>query len=62
MDSRAAIVVSTWVAVVVIAGVYMFVFADKIGDVFFGVFLPVGLLIAVALAVTFKALEQNETK
>ncbi len=28
------------------------VFADKIGDVLFGIFLPVGLLVFVALVVT----------
>ena len=31
----------------------MWVFADKIGDVLFGVFLPVGALILVAFIVTF---------
>jgi len=51
-NSKAAIIVSCWLAVAVISTVYMFVFADQIGDVLFGVFLPVGLLVLVALIVT----------
>lgn len=53
MESRAAIVVSCWFAVAIISVAYMWIFADKLGDVLFGVFLPVGLLILVALLVTF---------
>ncbi len=53
MDSRAVIVASCWFAVAIIAVVYMWVFADKVGDVLFGVFLPVGELILVAFIVTF---------
>ncbi len=62
MDYKAAIVVSTWLAVAVIASVYMYVFGDFIGDVMFGVFLPVGLLVAVAIAVTLRVLPNNESK
>lgn len=62
MDYRAAIVVSTWLAVAVIAAVYMWVFGGFIGDVMFGVFLPVGLLVAVALVVTFRALPGSDSK
>ncbi len=53
MDYRAAIAVSCWLAVAIISSVYMWVFGDKIGDVLFGVFLPVGLLVIVAFVVTF---------
>ncbi len=53
MDNRASIIVSCWFAVAVIASVYMWVFADKIGDILFGVFLPVGLLVLAAIFVTF---------
>lgn len=53
MESRAAIVVSCWSAVAIISVAYMWIFADKLGDVLFGVFLPVGLLILVAIIVTF---------
>ncbi len=52
MDYRAAIVSSVWIAIAIISAVYMWVFADKIGDVLFGVFLPVGLLVLAAIIVT----------
>ncbi len=38
-------------AVAIISSVYMWVFADKIGDAL-GVIIPVGLLVLVALIVT----------
>jgi hypothetical protein len=53
LDYRSVTVASCWLAVAIISSVYMFVFADKIGDVLFGVFLPVGLLVLVAAVVTF---------
>lgn len=53
MESKAAIIVSCWLAVAIISVVYMWVFADRVGDVLFGVFLPVGLLVLVAIIVTF---------
>ncbi len=52
LDYRAQIAASCWIAVAVIASVYMYVFSGKVGDVFFGVFFPVGLLVLVALIVT----------
>jgi hypothetical protein len=53
MDSgRAAVIASCWFALAIIASVYMFVFVDKLGDILFGVFLPVGLLVLVGLIVT----------
>jgi hypothetical protein len=53
MDSKATIIASCWLALALIASVYMIVFADKIGDILFGVFLPVGALVLVGLIVTF---------
>jgi len=53
VESRAAIIVSCWLAVAIISVAYMWIFADKVGDVLFGVFLPVGLLVLVAIIVTF---------
>ena len=53
MESRAAIVVSCWFAVAVISVAYMWIFADKIGDALFGLLLPIGLLVLVAIIVTF---------
>jgi len=52
MDYRGAVIASCWLAVAVISSVYMYVFADKIGDVLFAVFLPVGLLVLAAIVVT----------
>jgi len=52
MDHRATIIASCWLAVAVISSVYMWLFADKIGDVLFGVFFPVGLLVFIAFIVT----------
>jgi len=54
MDTgRAIVIASCWFSLVIIASVYMIVFADKLGDILFGVFLPVGLLVLVGLAVTY---------
>lgn len=52
MDYRTAAIVSCWLAVAVISAVYMLVFGSQIGDILFGVFLPVGLLVLVAVFVT----------
>lgn len=60
MESRTAIVVSCWFAVAVISVAYMWIFGDKVGDVLFGVFLPIGLLVLVALIVTFGVTSRPE--
>jgi hypothetical protein len=52
MEFKTAAVVSCWISVAIIASVYMFVFSNQIGDVLFGVFLPIGMLVLVALIVT----------
>ncbi len=62
MDYRAAIISSCWLAVAIISSVYMWIFADKIGDVLFGVFLPVGLLVLAAIIVTVVVLSSSEPK
>jgi hypothetical protein len=59
MDYRAAIISSTWIAIALIAVVYMWVFADKIGDPLFGVFLPIGLLVLIAVIVTLIVANQK---
>jgi hypothetical protein len=61
MDYRASIVASCWLAVAVISSVYMWLFADKVGDVLFGIFLPVGLLVFVALVVTVVVISKPES-
>ena len=60
VESRAAIVVRCWFAVAVISVAYMWIFADKIGDALFGLLLPIGLLILVALIVTFGITSRSE--
>ncbi len=54
MESKAAITASCWLALAVIASVYMWVFASKLADILFGVFLPIGLLVLVGVIVTFQ--------
>jgi hypothetical protein len=64
MDSKAAIIVGCWFSLAIIASVYMIVFASKLSDILFGVFLPVGALVLVGLIVTFlfAPKERNEQK
>ncbi len=52
MEFKTAAVVSCWLSVAVIASVYMIVFSGSIGDILFGVFLPVGLLVLAAVILT----------
>jgi hypothetical protein len=61
MDYKASIAASCWLAVAVISSVYLWLFADKVGDVLFGVFLPVGLLVFVALIVTVLVISKPES-
>ena len=61
MDYKASIAASCWLAVAVISSVYLWLFADKVGDVLFGVFLPVGLLVFVALIVTVVVISKPES-
>lgn len=59
MEFRTAAVVSCWISIAIIAAVYMMLFADSIGDVMFGIFLPIGLLVFVALGVTLYLASKN---
>ncbi|MCW4005441.1 MAG: hypothetical protein NWF04_02415 [Candidatus Bathyarchaeota archaeon] len=52
MTFKTAAVISCWLAVAAIASVYMIVFADQVGDIMFGVLLPVGALVVLAALVT----------
>lgn len=60
MESKAVIISSCWFSLAIIASVYMFVFADKLGDVLFGVFIPVGALVLVGLLVTLVFSQKQE--
>ncbi len=62
MDYRVGIIASCWIAVAIIASVYMIVFADRLGDILFGVFLPVGLLVLVAFIVTMAVVNMKSEK
>ena len=61
MDYRASIVISCWFAIAIISSVYMLVFGRDI-DVAFGVLIPIGFLILVALIVTFLVLSDSEQR
>lgn len=52
LDYKGITIASCWLAVTIISVAYMLVFGGQIGDVLFGVFLPVGLLVFVAVIVT----------
>ena len=60
MEYKAAIIVSCWFAVVTISSVYMWVFGSKLADIMFGVLLPIGLLILVAIIITFAVASSSE--
>ncbi len=61
MDSaRAAVIASCWFSLAIIASVYMLAFANKLGDVFFGVLIPIGLLVLVGVIVTFVLVGNSE--
>ncbi len=61
MDTgRAIVIASCWFSLALIGSVYMIVFAGKLGDVLFGVFLPIGLLVLVGLVVTVVLSSRSE--
>ena len=55
MSTKATIIASCWLAVAVISSVYIWVAlgGGHLGDILFGLFLPVGALVLVAFVVTF---------
>ncbi|MFC1487682.1 hypothetical protein ACFLRN_08365 [Thermoproteota archaeon] len=61
MDFKAAIIISCWFTVAIISSVYMLVFGTEV-DIMFGVFVPIGMLILVAVIVTFMVLSSSEPK
>jgi hypothetical protein len=62
MEFKTAAVVSCWLAVALIASVYMIVFGNELGDILFGLFLPVGALVLVALIVTLYLASNHQEK
>jgi hypothetical protein len=61
MELRTAIVVSCWFTVAIISSIYMLVFGREV-DIMFGVFMPIGFLILVAVIVSFISLSSESEK
>ncbi len=59
MDSKAAIIVSCWFTIAIISSVYMIIFGREV-DIMFGVLMPIGFLILLAVLVTFLVLSEFE--
>ncbi len=59
-SARAAVIASCWFSLTIIASVYMLVFGNKLGDIFFGVLIPIGLIVLVGIIVTFVLAESSE--
>ncbi|MEJ2280470.1 MAG: hypothetical protein P8X97_00905 [Candidatus Bathyarchaeota archaeon] len=59
-SSKAFVIASCWFSLAIIASVYMFTFADKLGDIFFGVLIPIGLLVLAGIIVTFVLNENSK--
>jgi hypothetical protein len=62
MESKVAVIVSCWFSLAIIASVYMIVFANRLSDIMFGVFLPVGALVLTGLLVTFLLAPKDKPK
>ena len=52
-SARAVVIASCWFSLAIIASVYMLAFGDKLGDILFGVLIPIGFLVLVGVIVTF---------
>ena len=61
MELRATIVLSCWFTVALISSIYMLVFGREV-DIMFGVFMPIGFLILVAIIVSFIALSGSKSE
>ena len=60
MNTKSLAIVSCWASVTIISVIYLVVFGDKIGDILFGVFVPIGILVVIALIVTVLATNSFE--
>jgi len=60
MNTKSLAIVSCWASVTIISVIYLVVFGDKIGDILFGVFVPIGILVFMALLVTVLAINSFE--
>ena len=59
MDVQTVAIMSFWFTVAIISSVYIIVFGKGI-DIMFGVLLPIGFLVFVAVIVTFVALSNHD--
>ncbi|HER54663.1 MAG TPA: hypothetical protein ENO13_02050 [Candidatus Bathyarchaeota archaeon] len=62
MESKNLIAFGCWISVTVIAVVYMLVFGQTVGDIMYGVFMPIGMLLLFAFFVTIIVVNDNEPK
>ena len=62
MESKNLIAFGCWISVAVIAVVYMIVFGQTVGDIMYGVFMPIGFLLLFAFAVTIIVVNDNQPK
>jgi hypothetical protein len=62
MSSKSVIIASYWFAVALIASIYIWVAfaADLLGDLIFGLYVPVGSLVLVAFVVTLEIQNGSE--
>jgi hypothetical protein len=61
MEFKSAVVVSCWLSIALISSVYMLVFGRDV-DVMFGVLIPIGFLILIAVIVTLIVLESSKSE
>jgi hypothetical protein len=61
-SAKAVVIASCWFSLAIIASVYMLVFGDKLGDIFFGVLIPIGFLVLVGIIVTFVLAENSKVE
>jgi hypothetical protein len=62
MESKNLIAFGCWISVTVIAVVYMLVFGETIGDIMFGVLIPIGMLLLFAFVVTIVVVSSDDSK
>jgi hypothetical protein len=62
VEFRTAAVVRCWLSVAIIASVYMYIFGSSLGDILYGLFLPVGVLVLASLIVTIYLASNKESR
>ena len=62
MDYKTGIVASVWLSVAAVAIAYIVMYVNKIGDVLFGLFLPVGIPVLIAAILTVYVISRPSPK